>query len=109
MMFPKTSLGDVRGLSAFQYAVLAYSCANTLIAYGCFAEALQHWEATRVSAIVATTPLLTLVMSVAARAVWPEQILPEELNPLALGGAVLVVIGSVMAALAGRREKGRES
>lgn len=103
MMLPLTSLHEIGGLTALQYGVLAYSCANTLIAYGCFAEALQHWEASRVSAIVATTPLLTLGMSIAAKSVWPVQVMAEELNSVGLVGAVLVVAGSVLAALGGRR------
>ena len=47
-------------LDAKQVALLAYASISTLIAYGCFAEALDHWEASRVSAVLAITPLLTI-------------------------------------------------
>jgi drug/metabolite transporter (DMT)-like permease len=103
MMFPLTSLSQIRRLSTLQYLVLAYASTNALLAYACFAEALQHWEASRVSAMMATVPLLTLGMSTAAHRIWPDQIKPEQLNLLALFGAVLVVVGSMLAALGGRR------
>lgn len=108
MMFPLVTLNQIQGLSMGQYAVLVYCCANMLLAYGCFAEALAHWEASRVSAVVAISPLLTLAMSVAAHSIWPEWIMPEELNALGLLGAVLVVVGSVLAALGGRRHDDAE-
>ena len=47
-------------LDAIGLWLLAYCALNTLVAYGAFAEALAHWEASRVSTILATTPLLSL-------------------------------------------------
>ena len=47
-------------LSPLQGWLLLACCLNTLVAYGAFAEALAHWEASRVSATLALTPLITL-------------------------------------------------
>ncbi|WP_025167973.1 DMT family transporter, partial [Pseudomonas syringae] len=47
-------------LSPLQGWLLLACCLNTLVAYGAFAEALAHWEASRVSATLALTPLVTL-------------------------------------------------
>lgn len=103
IMLPFCTLHQIRQLSTEQYVVLAYSSANTLIAYGCFAEALRHWEATRVSAIVCTTPLLTLTLSYPAHAIWPDRIMRDEVNMISLAGALLVVVGSMLTALRGQQ------
>ena len=50
-------------LSFLQSGMLLFCALNTLIAYGAFAEALKHWEASRVSAALALTPLVTLLSS----------------------------------------------
>ncbi|HCN44870.1 MAG TPA: EamA family transporter, partial [Pseudomonas sp.] len=52
---------EVLQLSALQCWLLLACCLNTLVAYGAFAEALAHWEASRVSATLAITPLVTFV------------------------------------------------
>ena len=102
LLWPFNTASLILDLSVLQYVVLAYSSANTLIGYGCFAEALQHWEASRVSTVVCVTPLLTLGLSYPAHLVWPDHILPEELPPIGIVGAVLVVAGSMAAALGGQ-------
>ena len=48
-------------LTPVQGWLLLACCLNTLVAYGAFAEALAHWEASRVSATLALTPLVTFV------------------------------------------------
>ncbi len=86
-------------LSDVQLWLLVGCCLNTLVAYGAFAEALAHWEASRVSAALALTPLVTLLAVAVAAGLWPAQVHAEELNALAYGGALLVACGSALAAL----------
>jgi drug/metabolite transporter (DMT)-like permease len=71
----------------------------SLISYGAFAEALNHWEASRVSAVLATVPVITVAMVKITTALFPDLIPPESLSMLSLAGAVLVVTGSIMMAL----------
>ena len=73
-----------------------------LVAYGTFAEALVHLEASRVSAVLAIVPLSTLAAIWVARFAIPSLVAPEPLTPLAVIGAALVVAGSLAAAV-GRR------
>lgn len=87
-------------LSPLQGWLLLACCMNTLVAYGAFAEALAHWEASRVSATLAITPLVTLAAVAVAAALWPDYVQAEELNLLGYGGAVMVVMGSACVALA---------
>ncbi|AEA67730.1 Conserved hypothetical protein; membrane protein [Pseudomonas brassicacearum subsp. brassicacearum NFM421] len=86
-------------LSPLQGWLLLACCLNTLIAYGAFAEALAHWEASRVSATLAITPLVTFAAVATAAWWWPDYVHAEQINLLGYGGAVLVVLGSALVAL----------
>ncbi|WP_122572724.1 DMT family transporter [Pseudomonas viridiflava] len=86
-------------LSPLQGWLLLACCLNTLVAYGAFAEALAHWEASRVSATLALTPLITLASVAIAAWLWPTHVQAEEINALGYGGALLVVLGSALTAL----------
>ncbi len=87
--------------------LLAFLTFNTLAAYGCFAEALDHLEASRVSVILALTPLVTVASVAIGSRLFPQVVDPEGLGPVSMAGAVLVVAGSVLAALA--RRNGRRA
>jgi drug/metabolite transporter (DMT)-like permease len=86
-------------LNSIEWIALIFCGLNTVIAYGAFAESLQHWEASRVSAILALAPIFTIVsMSIAA---WlaPGLVAPEHITSLGLLGAILVVTGSISISL----------
>lgn len=100
---PFVTPGSLVGLDAWGWALLAFCAANTIIGYGAFAEALEHWEASRVSAVLALVPLATLGFSAALVRIWPERVAPQELSPASWAGALLVVGGSVLAALSAPR------
>ena len=86
-------------LNAIEWSALIFCGLNTFVAYGAFAESLQHWEASRVSAILALAPIFTIVaMEVTAR-VAPGLVAPEHITPLGLFGALLIVTGSVSISL----------
>lgn len=87
-------------LSPLQGWLLLACCMNTLVAYGAFAEALAHWEASRVSATLALTPLVTFVAVAVAAWLWPDYVQAEEINALGYAGALVVVLGSATVALA---------
>ncbi|MBD3334118.1 MAG: EamA family transporter [Candidatus Eisenbacteria bacterium] len=94
-------------LSTVHLLLLIFSALNTLFAYGCFAEALNHWEASRVSAVLATVPLMTMAFVQIFSRVVPQLVPREELTALSLSGAVLVVLGSMTSAL-GRKRRAAE-
>jgi drug/metabolite transporter (DMT)-like permease len=81
--------------------LLAFCSINTLIAYGAFAEALAHWQASRVSAILAVTPLLTLATIAGLHAMGASGIVAEHVGAAGYAGALLVVAGSAMCSLLG--------
>jgi drug/metabolite transporter (DMT)-like permease len=90
-------------LDALHWAMLAYCALNTIGAYGAFAEALAHWEASRVSAILAATPLLCIAAVALVHLHWPQLLAPERISAWGYAGAVLVVVGSAAVSLLGRR------
>ncbi|MCT7972916.1 DMT family transporter [Laspinema olomoucense] len=96
-------------LTPLEWGMLIFCGVNTVVAYGAFAESLAHWDASKLSAVMATTPIVTLI------AVWvisrgiPLPITPEELTVLAVIGAMLVVSGSVAIALGKRPPSPRKS
>ncbi|UVM54624.1 DMT family transporter [Pseudomonas sp. B21-012] len=86
-------------LSPLQGWLLLACCLNTLVAYGAFAEALAHWEASKVSATLAVTPLITFVAVALAAWFWPDFVHAEQINTLGYVGALVVVLGSALTAL----------
>ena len=99
LLWPLASPGQIAALGGFELGLLAFGVFNTLAAYGCFAEALEHWEASRVSAVISLTPLVTLLAVYGILAIWPALEIGARLDGLGIGGAVLVVAGSGMTAL----------
>lgn len=108
LLLPAAHLPQVFALDGLQFAMLAFCCANTVVAYGCFAEALEHWEVSRVSAVVTIAPLVTLAGMHAASRLWPESLAAEDLTWLSIGGALLVVAGAMTTAIGARRVSGRD-
>jgi len=106
LILPMSHPGELHELEPLPFWMLAFSCANTLIAYGAFAEALEHWEVSRVSAVLALAPLFTIVGMGLVGTLAPGLLAPEALNGLSIGGALMVVAGSAMTALGGGPEPG---
>lgn len=102
LLLPIAHPGQLFELDALQLGILAYCSLLTILGYGAFAEALAHWEATRVSAVIAVTPLITWALNHAAATVAPAYAQAESLTVSSLAGAGLVAVGSALTAL-GRR------
>lgn len=100
LLLPPAQLTQVLELSGLQFGMLVFCCANTVIAYGCFAEALEHWEVSRVSAVVTLAPIVTVLGMQGAAWLWPAGVPAESLSGWNLLGASLVVAGSMTTALA---------
>jgi drug/metabolite transporter (DMT)-like permease len=101
---PVVNVESVVHLSNLQLGLLLFCCLNTLVAYGSFAEALEHWEASRVSAVLAITPLITIAFAALTNYVFPGYLVIEELNWVSILGGVVVVIGATLTALSNRKK-----
>lgn len=107
LLWPFAQPSALLRMDALHLALLGYCALNTIGAYGCFAEALAHWEASRVSTILALTPLASIAAVAAVHAGWPTLIGAERVAWLGFAGAGLVVCGSALAALTGHRRGAR--
>lgn len=86
-------------LSQIQFALLVFCCLNTIVAYGCFAEALNCWDASKVSAVLALAPLFTIGSLKLVVFFQPDYAFSDRLSMLSLLGAGLLVVGSMLTAL----------
>ena len=99
LLLPISTPSTITQLTPLQFWLLVFSCINTIIAYGAFAEALAHWEASKVTATLTIAPLVTFVGATLGAILWPEYVIADKINFLAYMGAILVVTGSSLVAL----------
>lgn len=94
-----TDLGSFKLISTLQWWAIAYACLNTVIAYGAFAEALNHWDASRVGMVLALTPVFTLLFINAFAFVYPQLLAAESIHLIGYFGMLFIVSGSMLASL----------
>jgi drug/metabolite transporter (DMT)-like permease len=97
LFLPLATPGSISRLDALELSILAFCALNTIVAYGAFAEALEHWEASRVSAVLALTPLATLFFSTLTGPMLG--VMTPSLPSSSLCGAAMVVGGSLLVSL----------
>jgi len=90
-------------LPPLQSAALLFCCLNMVFGYGAFTEAMRVWQAAKVSAVIALAPVFTIITMQLAVHGWPQHFSSSELNVTAYIGAVVVVAGSMLAALGKQR------
>lgn len=105
LLLPAAAPQALLKLDPLPLGLLVFCSLNTLVAYGSFSEALAHWDAARVSAVLSLTPLATLLMTRAASFLWPDVVASEEISFLSAAGAFLVVAGSMTIALWQKQEE----
>lgn len=103
VLLPFSQPARLLELDLLHWLALGYCALNTLVAYGAFAEALAHWEASRVSMVLALTPLFTLLCVEVVHALAPGAVRPEQVGAIGFVGAGLVVAGSALTSLLGNR------
>ncbi|AWL12147.1 putative transporter [Saliniradius amylolyticus] len=86
-------------MDVLQLSALAFACANTIVGYGAFTQAMHVWHASKVSAVIALAPLFTFISMELAVVIWPSRFTPSELDIWAYIGAGMVMVGSMAAAL----------
>lgn len=97
---PVSDFTPLMTMSVLHWLLLIFCCLNTVVAYGAFAEALHHWEASKVSAVLAVTPLFTILFANIIGWLFPAYLTAQQLNLWSWLGAALVVVGSALTALA---------
>jgi len=83
-----------RGLGA--WALMVFLGINTLLAYGCLAEAIRHIPLWLISVIVTLNPFITLVTMHILPVLNPDWIEPERIGIEGYLGAVVAIVGVIM-------------
>lgn len=99
---PMARPATIADLNGLQLGMLLFCGVNAIVAYWCFTESLAHWEASRVSAVLALVPLLSILFVELCEIFAPSIAKSEGLNLVGWIGTGLVVGGSILCAL-GRR------
>jgi drug/metabolite transporter (DMT)-like permease len=107
LYWPLASPGLVLSLPTRPLLLLGCSVIFTLISYLSFAEALKRMEASRMGALVALSPLITMALVGLLALIRPGLVEIESLNELGVTGAVLVVVGAMCSSLG--RSRGERS
>lgn len=107
IFLPLAELGALSRLSPMALAGLAFCSFSSLVGTAAFAEALAHWEASRISATLTSIPLFTLLFMQLFSLHPGFNITPEPITAFTISGALLVVAGASVVALGGSREEAR--
>ncbi len=105
VLLPTADPSSIASLGWWPLAILAFCSLNTVIAYGCFAEAMHHWEASRISAVIALSPLLTILFAQLLDILPTGYESEESMDALRLLGVVVVLAGSATCALGGAKAR----
>ena len=68
--------------------------------YGALAEAMNHWEASRVGAVLALVPVGAVGATTLAAGVWPHWIEPERIGMMGWLGGLVVMAASMTISVA---------
>ncbi len=105
LMLPLGQPSRLVGLDRMQLGLLGLASVMTVVSYVCFGTALNHLEASRTGVVIALTPLMTMGNASLAARILPEMIEPEGLDAVGWIGAGMVVVGSMLGALGGGRDR----
>jgi hypothetical protein len=89
----------------FLWGCFIYCCLNTLIGYGSFGEALNYWDASKVSIVTTLIPVFTMIFSTIGHYLAPDYFTASDMNIVSYVGAMVVVAGALLA-VAGEKVMG---
>ena len=96
VLIPTSTWAEFNGLSFSSWALMIFLGINTLLAYGCLAEAVNHIPLWLISVVITLNPFLTLVyMHIIATAA-PGLVEPEVIGVWGYVGACTAICGVVM-------------
>lgn len=97
VVFNTVQIGNIS--TPFVWGCFIYCCLNTLIAYGSYGEALNLWDTSKVSVVTTMIPIFTMLFSILGHVIFPETFASLEMNWISYLGAIVVVLGAMIAAV----------
>lgn len=95
MFLPFADFSALIDLSFWQWILMIFLGLNTLIAYGCLAEAFKYTEAYKVSIIVTLNPTITFILMAILAVIDVSWIETESMSLMVWFGAFLLLGGAV--------------
>lgn len=97
VMLPLCDFSSTSNYDSYQWTIIFYAAMNTLLAYGCFAQAMKYLSTAQTGAMLSLTPLLSLVASNWAAKVpsWQHIIVPAPIDVLSGIGVILVIFAVI--------------
>lgn len=108
VLTPFSVPSQVVALNGFALGCFIFCCLNTLIGYGAYAEALNHWDASKVSVITMLLPIFTMLFAALGHWLAPDTFNETKMNGISYLGTFIVVAGSIFSAV-GHRWLGKSS
>jgi drug/metabolite transporter (DMT)-like permease len=97
MFLPFVEFHPFETLNIGQWILLIFLGVNTLVAYGSLAAALKYVEANKVSIIITLNPIITFIAMFILEILDVTWIKPELINFYGFMGALLVLMGAILA------------
>ena len=110
LLLPVAQFGDFASLDGLHWTLLGGSCLITVLSFFSYAHSVAHAEASRIGVIFSLSPLVIFAAAWLFSLMLPALMQPEQLSAISITGALLVVAGSMLAALgsSGKARKGEE-
>jgi drug/metabolite transporter (DMT)-like permease len=99
ILLPFIPFGEFLGLHWPTWILLLFLGINTVVAYGCLAEAFRFVEANKVSVIITLNPIITFILLAIFDSMNVSWIEAEVLTFYGILGAGLVVLGAILVVL----------
>ena len=96
LLIPYVSTESFGHLGPMMWILLISLGINTVVAYGCLAEAFRYIEANKISVIITLNPILTFIIMMILSAMNVSWIKGEHLSRYGFVGAALVLAGAIM-------------
>ena len=99
LLAPLSTPNQLAQLSGFPLICFIYCCCNTLIGYGAYGEALNHWDTSKVSVVTTMIPIFTMIFAFIGHYFFPNTFDNPDMNLISYIGAFVVVVGAMLAAV----------
>ncbi|MCO4167535.1 DMT family transporter [Actinobacillus suis] len=99
LLAPLATPTELEQLRGFPLICFIYCCCNTLVGYGAYGEALNHWDTSKVSVVTTMIPVFTMIFAFIGHYFFPNTFDNPDMNLVSYIGAFIVVIGAMLAAV----------
>ena len=106
LLLPVVRFADYGRLDPVHLGLLAATSLLTFTSYLCYAHAAEHVEASRIGLLLSLSPVVVFGMAGLSSLLLPDLARPEELSLTSIGGAALVVAGSMLGAMGSQSAPG---